>query len=132
MVAPLYLSSGALSSAVLLPPPSCPGPSRGSRPQRRGEGRAQPASFTVALVSNIVDGTVPIFSIQGKTVSKAGSVEVGATKPGGRTVLDLPPRMCHGRVSLSFVNVSTENVSDPEGEQRCPLPTMADLVTAPE
>src|SRR2546429_3901492 len=38
---------------------------------------------TLALVSNLVDGTVSVFTIQGKTVSAAGAVEVGGVKAGG-------------------------------------------------
>ena len=38
---------------------------------------------TLALVSNMVDGTVSVFTIQGKTVTPAGTVEVGGPKAGG-------------------------------------------------
>ena len=45
---------------------------------------------TLALVSNIVDGTVSVFSIRGKTVTPAGTVEVGGTKAGGGMVAITP------------------------------------------
>src|SRR5262245_13296287 len=62
---------------------------------------------SLALVSNMVDGTVSIFTIQGKTVTPAGTLEVGGLKivPADRTkqtpnnqvsVIDLkasPPRV---------------------------------------
>jgi len=41
---------------------------------------------TPALVSNMVDGTVSVFTIQGKTVAPAGTVEVGGEKAGGGMV----------------------------------------------
>jgi DNA-binding beta-propeller fold protein YncE len=41
---------------------------------------------TLALVSNIADGTVSVFAIQGKTVTPAGTVEVGGPKAGGGMV----------------------------------------------
>src|SRR5256712_1075135 len=41
---------------------------------------------TLALVSNLVDGTVSVFAIQGKTVSPAGTVEVGGVEAGGGQV----------------------------------------------
>jgi DNA-binding beta-propeller fold protein YncE len=41
---------------------------------------------TLALVSNIADGTVSVFAIQGKTVTPAGTVEVGGAKAGGGMV----------------------------------------------
>ena len=45
---------------------------------------------TLALVSNLVDGTVSVFTIQGKTVSAAGAVEVGGVKAGGGQVVIAP------------------------------------------
>ena len=45
---------------------------------------------TLALVSNINDGTVSVFTIQGKTVSPAGTVEVGGAKAGGGMVAFTP------------------------------------------
>jgi DNA-binding beta-propeller fold protein YncE len=45
---------------------------------------------TLALVSNIVDGTVSVFTIQGKTVAPAGTVEVGGEKAGGGMVAITP------------------------------------------
>jgi DNA-binding beta-propeller fold protein YncE len=45
---------------------------------------------TLALVSNIVDGTVSVFTIQGKTVTPAGTVEVGGPKAGGGMVAIAP------------------------------------------
>lgn len=45
---------------------------------------------TLALVSNIVDGTVSVFTIQGKTVRPAGTVEVGGEKAGGGMVAITP------------------------------------------
>ena len=45
---------------------------------------------TLALVSNLVDGTVSIFTIQGKTVTPAGTVEVGGSKAGGGMVVITP------------------------------------------
>jgi DNA-binding beta-propeller fold protein YncE len=45
---------------------------------------------TLALVSNMVDGTVSIFTIQGKTVTPAGTVEVGGAKAGGGMVAITP------------------------------------------
>src|SRR3989442_4060703 len=45
---------------------------------------------TLALVSNLVDGTVSVFAIQGKTVSPAGTVEVGCGKAGGGQVVIAP------------------------------------------
>jgi DNA-binding beta-propeller fold protein YncE len=45
---------------------------------------------TLALVSNMVDGTVSIFTIQGKTVTAAGTVEVGGVKAGGGMVAITP------------------------------------------
>jgi DNA-binding beta-propeller fold protein YncE len=44
----------------------------------------------LALVSNIVDGTVSVFTIQGKTVAAAGTVEVGGEKGGGGQVIIAP------------------------------------------
>jgi len=45
---------------------------------------------TLALVSNFVDGTVSIFTIQGKTVTPAGTLEVGGEKAGGGMVAIAP------------------------------------------
>jgi DNA-binding beta-propeller fold protein YncE len=45
---------------------------------------------TLALVSNLVDGTVSIFTIQGKTVTAAGAIEVGGPKAGGGMVAITP------------------------------------------
>jgi DNA-binding beta-propeller fold protein YncE len=45
---------------------------------------------TLALVSNLADGTVSVFSIQGRTVTPAGTVEVGGTKAGGGMVAFTP------------------------------------------
>jgi DNA-binding beta-propeller fold protein YncE len=45
---------------------------------------------TLALVSNINDGTVSVFTIQGKTVTPAGTVEVGGEKAGGGMVAITP------------------------------------------
>jgi DNA-binding beta-propeller fold protein YncE len=45
---------------------------------------------TLALVSNLVDGTVSIFTIQGKTVTPAGTLEVGGSKAGGGMVAITP------------------------------------------
>jgi DNA-binding beta-propeller fold protein YncE len=45
---------------------------------------------TLALVSNSVDGTVSVFTIQGTTVTPAGTVEVGGTKAGGGMVAIAP------------------------------------------
>ena len=45
---------------------------------------------TLALVSNVVDGTVSVFTIQGKTVTPAGTVEVGGSKAGGGMVAITP------------------------------------------
>jgi len=45
---------------------------------------------TLALVSNVVDGTVSVFTIQGKTVTAAGTVEVGGAKAGGGMVAITP------------------------------------------
>jgi DNA-binding beta-propeller fold protein YncE len=41
---------------------------------------------TLALVSNMEDGTVSVFSIQGKTVTPINNVEVGGAKAGGGMV----------------------------------------------
>lgn len=51
---------------------------------------------TLALVSNVTDGTVSVFTIQGKTVTPAGSVEVGGSKAGGGMVAITPD----GRTAL--------------------------------
>jgi len=45
---------------------------------------------TLALVSNLQDGTVSVFSIQGKTVTPVGTVEVGGEKAGGGMVAIAP------------------------------------------
>ena len=45
---------------------------------------------TLALVSNLQDGTVSVFTIQGKTVTPAGTVEVGGEKAGGGQVMIAP------------------------------------------
>src|SRR5262245_47917539 len=45
---------------------------------------------SLALVSNMVDGTVSIFTIQGKTVTPAGTLEVGGPKAGGGMVAFTP------------------------------------------
>jgi DNA-binding beta-propeller fold protein YncE len=45
---------------------------------------------TLALVSNMIDGTVSVFSIQGKTVTPAGTVDVGGEKAGGGMVAITP------------------------------------------
>ena len=45
---------------------------------------------TLALVSNLVDGTVSVFTIQGKTVAPAGTIEVGGEKAGGGMVAFTP------------------------------------------
>jgi DNA-binding beta-propeller fold protein YncE len=45
---------------------------------------------TLALVSNFVDGTVSVFTIQGKTVIPAGMLEVGGVKAGGGMVAITP------------------------------------------
>ena len=51
---------------------------------------------TLALVSNVEDGTVSIFTIQGKTVTPAGTLEVGGSKAGGGMVAITPD----GRTAL--------------------------------
>ena len=45
---------------------------------------------TLALVSNLTDGTVSVFTISGKTVTPAGTVEVGGEKAGGGMVAITP------------------------------------------
>jgi DNA-binding beta-propeller fold protein YncE len=45
---------------------------------------------TLALVSNMTDGTVSVFTIQGKTVTPVGTVEVGGEKAGGGMVAIAP------------------------------------------
>src|SRR5262245_22547820 len=45
---------------------------------------------TLALVSNLVDGTVSVFTIQGKIVTPAGTVEVGGKTAGGVMVAITP------------------------------------------
>jgi DNA-binding beta-propeller fold protein YncE len=45
---------------------------------------------TLALVSNLVDGTVSVFTIQGKAVTPVGTVEVGGAKAGGGMVAITP------------------------------------------
>ncbi len=59
---------------------------------------------TLALVSNLADGTVSVFSIQGRTVTPAGTVEVGGTKAGGGMVAFTPD----GRTAL--VSRSNDNL----------------------
>ncbi|MGH7303343.1 MAG: YncE family protein [Candidatus Rokuibacteriota bacterium] len=56
---------------------------------------------TLALVSNLVDGTVSVFTIQGKTVTPAGTVEVGGVKAGGGMVAITPD----GKTALVSRNV---------------------------
>jgi DNA-binding beta-propeller fold protein YncE len=45
---------------------------------------------TLALVSNTADGTVSVFTVQGKTVTPAGTVEVGGATAGGGMVAIAP------------------------------------------
>jgi hypothetical protein len=45
---------------------------------------------TLALVSNLIDGTVSVFTIQGKTVIPAAMLEVGGVKAGGGMVAITP------------------------------------------
>jgi DNA-binding beta-propeller fold protein YncE len=45
---------------------------------------------TLALVSNLIDGTVSVFTIQGQTVTAAGTIEVGGEKAGGGMVAITP------------------------------------------
>lgn len=66
---------------------------------------------TLALVSNLLDGTVSVFTIQGKTVTPAGTVEVGGDKAGGGAVLIAPDgktalvsRQNDGKVSVLSIN----------------------------
>ena len=66
---------------------------------------------TLALVSNMVDGTVSVFTIQGKTVAPAGTIEVGGAKAGGGMVAFTPDgksalvsRMNDGKVSVLAVD----------------------------
>lgn len=59
---------------------------------------------TLALVSNMVDGTVSIFTIQGKTVTPAGTLEVGGTKAGGGMVAFTPD----GKTALVSRNNDTK------------------------
>jgi DNA-binding beta-propeller fold protein YncE len=68
---------------------------------------------TLALVSNIVDGTVSVFTIQGKTVTPAGTVEVGGPKAGGGMVAIAPDgktalvsRNADNRVSILSIDGS--------------------------
>jgi len=68
---------------------------------------------TLALVSNLVDGTVSVFTIQGKTVSAAGAVEVGGVKAGGGQVVIAPDgntalvsRRDDNRISVLSIDVS--------------------------
>jgi DNA-binding beta-propeller fold protein YncE len=51
---------------------------------------------TLALVSNLVGGTVSVFTIQGKTVAPAATIEVGGEKAGGGMVAIAPD----GRTAL--------------------------------
>lgn len=59
---------------------------------------------TLALVSNLADGTVSVFRIQGKTVAPAGTVEVGGEKAGGGTVAITPD----GKTALVSRNVDNK------------------------
>ena len=59
---------------------------------------------TLALVSNIVDGTVSVFTIQGKTVTPAGTVEVGGEKAGGGMVAITPD----GKTALASRNADNK------------------------
>ncbi|MBI4592733.1 MAG: YncE family protein, partial [Candidatus Rokubacteria bacterium] len=59
---------------------------------------------TLALVSNIGDGTVSVFTIQGKTVTPAGTVEVGGAKAGGGMVAIAPD----GRTALVSRNADNK------------------------
>ena len=68
---------------------------------------------TLALVSNIVDGTVSVFTIQGRTVTSAGTVEVGGPKAGGGMVAIAPDgktalvsRNADNRVSILAIDGS--------------------------
>ena len=56
---------------------------------------------TLALVSNLVDGTVSVFTIQGKTVTPVGTLEVGGVKAGGGMVAITPD----GKTALVSRNV---------------------------
>jgi DNA-binding beta-propeller fold protein YncE len=59
---------------------------------------------TLALVSNFVDGTVSVFTIQGKTVTPAGTVEVGGAKAGGGMVAITPD----GKMALASRNADNK------------------------
>ena len=59
---------------------------------------------TLALVSNLVDGTVSVFTIQGKTVTPAGTVEVGGEKAGGGMVAITPD----GKTALVSRNIDNK------------------------
>jgi DNA-binding beta-propeller fold protein YncE len=59
---------------------------------------------TLALVSNLADGTVSVFRIQGKTVAPAGTVEVGGEKAGGGMVAITPD----GKTALVSRNVDNK------------------------
>jgi DNA-binding beta-propeller fold protein YncE len=68
---------------------------------------------TLALVSNVNDGTVSVFTIQGKTVASAGTVEVGGPKAGGGMVAFTPDgktalvsRSNDGKVSVLSIDGS--------------------------
>jgi DNA-binding beta-propeller fold protein YncE len=68
---------------------------------------------TLALVSNMADGTVSVFTIQGKTVTPAGTVEVGGAKAGGGMVAFTPDaktalvsRQTDNKVSLLSIDGS--------------------------
>jgi DNA-binding beta-propeller fold protein YncE len=68
---------------------------------------------TLALVSNVVDGTVSVFTIQGKTVTPVGTVEVGGPKAGGGMVAITPDgktalvsRNADNRVSILAIDGS--------------------------
>ena len=45
---------------------------------------------TLALISNLVDGTVSVFTINGKTVTSAATIEVGGAKAGAGMVAITP------------------------------------------
>ena len=66
---------------------------------------------TLGLVSNLVDGTVSVFTIQGKTVTPAGTVEVGGEKASGGMVAITPdgktalvPRNNDNKVSVLSID----------------------------
>jgi DNA-binding beta-propeller fold protein YncE len=65
---------------------------------------------SLALVSNMIDGTVSIFSIQGKTVAAAGTLPVGGVRTGGGTVVFTPDGK-HALVSRGDNRVSLLTVA---------------------